>query len=219
MPAHVKLSESLDSLLSLQGNVVTHEQAVERGKTRHQVATLSGNGRWRKLYRGVYYTLPGEVPRLSRLWAAVLRVGHGGVLSHETAAEVWEITDARSDVIHVSVPRTAGRLPASEGIRLHYSSRLPRARASDVAGPPVTRAEETVLDLASESETAEDAITWALRACEGGTAAPDLITAAMAEPGHRLLRWREELRSALASLGAEVLPGSCGNGVTSSAGG
>ena len=207
MLEHVRLPDSLEDLLTLQGNVVTHEQAVERGKTRHQIATLAGNERWQKLYRGVYYTLPGEVPRVARLWGAVLRVGHGGVLSHQTAAEVWEITDERSAVIHVSVPRSAGRLPASDGIRLHYSSRLPRAEFRSAIGmgwPPVTHAEEAVLDLATTAPTAEEAVAWAIKACQRRKTTPELIGMFMLEPGHRLLRWRDDLGDALTQIQAGV---------------
>jgi hypothetical protein len=195
----------LDELLRFQGFVVTHAQAVGGGKSRHEVATLLSNKRWQRLHRGVYYALEGPVPRESRLWAAALRVGHGGVLSHESAAEVWQFTDRPSDVIHVSVPRTAGTLPATEGIRLHYSSRLPKAAftAATAAGvPPVTRIEETVLDLAASSATAEEAVAWAIKACQRRKTSPDMIAGFMLEPGHRTLRWRDDLRDALAEVRA-----------------
>ena len=139
------LPESLDALLAIQGNVVTHAQAVERGRSRHEIATLARNGRWQRLHRGVYYALPGAVPRDARLWGAVLRIGYGGVLSHETAAEIWKITDRKVDLIHVSVPRTAGPVPAAAGVRVHYSSRLPRAEfpaAIAMKMPPVVCAAE-----------------------------------------------------------------------------
>jgi hypothetical protein len=196
----------LAGLLTLQARVVTHAQAIKGGKSRHEIATLVGNGRWQRLHRGVYYALAGPVPREALLWGAVLRVGHGGVLSHESAAEVWKFADRPSDVIHVSVPRTAGTLPATEGLRLHYSSRLPQAAfqaAAEFRAPPVTRAEETVLDLAGTSATAEDAVAWAVKACQRKTT-PDLIGGFMLAPGHRTLRWRDDLRDALAEIRAGV---------------
>jgi hypothetical protein len=204
----VAIPETLEELLKQQGNCVTHEQATERGKTRHEIATLAGirkqgKEQWQRLHRGVYYAAPGPVPRLARLWGAVLRVGHGGVLSHETAAEMWGFSDEPSDPIHVSVPRTAGTLPPTEGIRLHYSSRLPKAEFGVARGygiPPLTWAHDAVLDLASTSDTAEDAVNWAIKACQRGKTTPDLIAMCMLEPGHRLLRWRGELTSALADI-------------------
>jgi hypothetical protein len=203
----VILPESLDLLLTLQGNVVTHSQAAERGKSRHEIATLHRTGRWQRLHRGVYYAIPGPVPREAELWGAILRVGHGAVLSHETAAEVWRITDARSAVIHVSVPRKAGPVPTPAGTRVHYSARLPRAEfAAAVAMkmPPVVGAAETVLDLAATSPTAEEAVAWAIKACQRRKADPVLIAMIMTEPGHRQIRWRRDLHDALAEIRAGV---------------
>jgi len=199
----VEIPDTLERLLAQQGNCVTHEQATERGKTRHEIATLARRQRWQRLHRGVYYAAPGPVPRLAQLWGAALRVGHGGVLSHETAAEVWGFRDEPSDPIHVSVPRTTGTLPPTEGIVLHYSSRLPKAEFRVARGygiPPLTWPHFAVLDLASTSATAEDAVNWAIRACQRGKTTPDLIAMCMLEPGHRLLRWRSELTSALADI-------------------
>jgi hypothetical protein len=203
----VILPKSLDQLLALQSNVVTHSQAVERGKSRHEIATLARNGRWQLLHRGVYYALPGPVPREAQLWGAIRKIGHGAVLSHETAAEVWEITDQESDVIHVSVPRKTGPVTAATGVRVHYSARLPRAEFPAAIAermPLVTWAAETVLDLASASATAEEAVAWAIRACQRRKATPEIIAMFMSEPGHRRLRWRDDLRDALAEIRAGV---------------
>ena len=84
----VDLPKSLDRLLPLQAHVVSREQALARGKSRHDVAGLLKSGRWQLLHPGVYYAIPGPAPRGAQLWGAVLRFGNGAVLSHETAAEV-----------------------------------------------------------------------------------------------------------------------------------
>jgi hypothetical protein len=203
----VILPPTLDRLLAVQGNVVTHAQAVARGKSRHEIVTLARNGSWQSLHRGVYYALPGPVPRKALLWGALCRVGHGAVLSHETAAEVWKITDRRSEVIHVSIPRLAGSPPPAAGVRVHHSARLPRAefRAAIPEGmPPVTWAAEAVLDLAASSAAAEEAVAWAIKACQRKTTTPEQIAMFMSEPGHRRLRWQDDLRSALAEIRAGV---------------
>lgn len=56
------------------------------------------------------------------------------VLSHETAAEVWKIADKQSALIHVSVPRKTGPVPCPEGVRVHYSVRMPAAEFKAAAG-------------------------------------------------------------------------------------
>lgn len=201
----VEPPKSLDRLLKMQANVVSRQQALARGKSRHDLAGLVKSGRWQRLHWGVFYTLAGPVPRKAQLWGAVLRVGHGAVLSHETAAEVWGITDKRLAMIHVSIPRTAGSLAIPAGVRLHYSARLPEAEfpaAMAYRMPPVTWADEAVLDLVHTSGNAEDAVAWAIAACQRGMTNPDWILMRLAKPGHSRLNWRDDLLSALTDVRA-----------------
>jgi hypothetical protein len=203
----VDLPRSLGDLLPLQANVVRREQALARGKSRHDVAGLLKSGRWQRLHPGVYYTMAGPVPRAAELWGAVLRLRHGAVLSHETAAEVWGITDERSALIHVSIPRMAGTLAVPTGVRLHYSARLPEAgfpAAIAYRMPPVTWADEAVLDLVNSARNAEDAVAWAIKACQRGKTDPDLILMRLRKPGHSRLQWRDDLLGALADVQAGV---------------
>jgi hypothetical protein len=201
---NVSLPKSLVGVLAIQSNVITHAQAIKLGgKTRHEIATLARNGRWQRLHRGVYYASDGEVPRLAQLWGVVLRVGHGAVLTHETAAEVWKISDRHSASVHVSVPRKTGPVACPEGARVHYSVRMPEAEFRAAIGyrmPPVIFAEEAVLDLVSEAGTAEDAVSWAIQACQRKKTTPDLIGMFMMKPWWRDLRWQDDLRGALADI-------------------
>jgi hypothetical protein len=144
----------------------------------------------------VFATFSGPVPRAARLWGAVLRSGENAVLSHHTAAEIWNLTDQSSSSIHVSVPRQAGSLDIP-GLVLHYSSRLPGAR-HPARLPPQTTLEETVLDLADASRTAEDAVAWAIKACQRRLSTPDRITTAL-ETRNRV-RWRRDLTDAVAEV-------------------
>jgi hypothetical protein len=207
MSGSVILPESLADLLRMQASVITREQALARGKTRHQIATLVSKGSWQRLQVGVYYALPGPVPRAAHLWGVVLGIGRGAVLSHETAAEVWRIADEPSDLIHVSVPRRAGTFPVPPGVAVHYSARLPRAEfpiASAEGMPPVTWGDETVFDLVNTAATAEDAVSWAIKACQRGGTNPGVIEMCLARPGHRQLRWRGDLRDALTEIASGV---------------
>jgi hypothetical protein len=139
--------------LERQEGVLTREQALGAGFSRHVINGRVASGQWQRLHTGVFATFSGPVPRAARLWGAVLRAGDDAVLSHHTAAEVWNLTDQSSSSIHVSVPRQAGSLDI-RGLVLHYSSRLPGAR-HPARLPPQTTLEETVLDLADVSRTAE----------------------------------------------------------------
>ena len=182
--------------LERQEGVLTREQALRAGLSRHLIEGRLESGRWQRLHKGVFATFSGPVPRSALLWGAVLRAGDDAVLSHHTAAEVWNLTDQSSSSIHVSVPRQAGSLYIP-GLVLHYSSRLPGAR-HPARLPPQTTLEETVLDLADVSPIAEDAVAWAIKACQRRLSTPDRITAALA--GRNRARWRRDLTDAITEV-------------------
>jgi hypothetical protein len=184
--------------LDRQEGVLTREQALRAGLSRRLIEGRLESGRWQRLHKGVFATFSGPVPRAARLWGAVLRAGDDAVLSHHTAAEIWNLTDQSSSSIHVSVPRQAGSL-IIPGLVLHYSSRLPGAR-HPARLPPQTTLEETVLDLADVSRTAEDAVAWAIKACQRRLTIPDRIAAAL-ETRNRA-RWRRDLTDAITEVRA-----------------
>jgi hypothetical protein len=189
-------SLSLADCLEQQQGILTREQAIDGGLSRHAIAARVESGRWQRLHRGVFVTFSGPVPRASLLWGAVLRAGENAVLSHATAAEAWKLSDEPSASIHVSVPAQSGSL-IIPGLVLHYSSRLPGAR-HPARLPPQTTLEETVLDLADVSPTAEDAVAWAIKACQRRLTTPDRIAAALA--GRNRARWRRDLTDAVAEV-------------------
>ena len=79
---------------------------------------------------------------------AVLACGVGAVLSHLTAAALWELRRVGSGAIHVTVPGHGGRQQRA-GIRLHRSVTLTAAETTTVRGLPVTTPARTIIDLAS----------------------------------------------------------------------
>jgi hypothetical protein len=190
----------LADYLDRQRGVLTRDQALDAGVSRHAIAARVESGRWQRLHRGVFVTFSGPVPRDALLWGAVLRAGDHAVLSHATAAEVWKLSDEPSSSIHVSIPAQAGPLIVP-GLVLHYSSRLPAAR-HPARLPPQTSLEETVLDLADVSRTAEDAVAWAIKASQRWLSTPDRITAALADRNRA--RWRRDLTDAITEIRAGV---------------
>lgn len=190
----------LADTLDRQEGVLTREQALRAGLSSHLIAGRLKSGRWQRLHRGVFVTFNGPVPRVALLWGAVLRVGDNAVVSHHTAAELWRLSDEPSSAIHVSVPRQTGSFDIP-GLVLHYSARLPGAR-HPARLPPQTTLEETVLDLAGLSRSAEDAAAWAIKACQRRLTTPDRITAALA--ARNRMRWRRDLADAIAEVPAGV---------------
>jgi Transcriptional regulator, AbiEi antitoxin len=194
------VSLSLADLLDRQQGVLSRGQALNAGLSRHTIAARLDSGRWQRLHRGVFAAFSGPIPRSALFWGAVLRAGDDAVLSYQTAAEIWKLSDQPSSSIHVSIPKQAG--PVSiPGLILHYSSRLPVAR-HPARLPPQTKVEETVLDLADMARTAEDAVAWAIKACQRRLTTPERITNTLADRNRA--RWRRDLADAITEVRAGV---------------
>lgn len=78
--------------------------------------------------------------------AAALAGGDGAVVSHRSAAELWELLKPTGGPIDVSVPGGGGRARRS-GIRLHRRESLSPANVTRCHGIPVTKPSQTIADL------------------------------------------------------------------------
>ena len=91
-------------------------------------------------------------PTRERRWvAALLACGPGAVLSHLSAAALWELRPVDPAVIDVSVPRRNAR--AREGIRVHRPRGLDREDFRRHRSIPVTKIPRTLIDLAEVLST------------------------------------------------------------------
>jgi hypothetical protein len=165
-----------------------------------QIESLLRAGYWRTLQRGVYSLFTGPPSRQMTLWAAVLSAGDGAALSHDTAAELFKITDWTSSLIHVTIPWQR-RISPAPGIVLHRSGRIADAVHPTLL-PPRTRVEETVLDLVACAPDFDAAFDPVCAACQRKLTTMSRITAAMRTRAR--LRWRAELTEALGDVGAGV---------------
>jgi hypothetical protein len=180
-------------LAELQDGVLTRSQALAAGLSDRVIAAHLRCGRWQRLHPGVYATFSGTPSATCLLWAAVLRSGEDAVLSHQTAARLWDLPAPMTTAIHVTVPRGSPVVPPP-GVIVHYSQRVAQARHPTWM-PPVTAVEETALDLAAAAATAEDAVAWVLRAVASRRTTPEHLAAALRRRSR--MRWRAEIAAAL----------------------
>jgi hypothetical protein len=176
-----------------QAGVVTCDQAARAGLAWSAVKWRLRSRRWQRIYRGVYATFSGELSRRAELWAALLYVGSGAMLSHQTAAEVAHVIDSPSELVHVTVPAER-RVARAPGIVIHASTRASE-RLHPARLPPQTRVEETVLDLVDCAGSLDDAVGWVTRALGRRLTTQDRLRAALARRAR--LRWRRELTELL----------------------
>jgi predicted transcriptional regulator of viral defense system len=166
-----------DDLCAAQSGVITRRQLLDCGVSTGAVRAKIRAGQWQRLTRRIYWTFSGPPTRAAQLWAAVLAVGDGAVLSHESAAELCGLIDQPVREVHVGIP-SGRRIAAPLGVRLHARRCPPRQQPARL--PPRTPVEETVVDLTQTARSLDDAIGWLARACARRLTTPSRLAAVMA---------------------------------------
>ena len=191
-----EIPASLREISRFQAGVVTRQQALRSGMSRSAVISKIRHGRWRQLHAGVYATFTGTVSREAQLWAAVLYVGKGAQLSHETAAELNGLTERRSSLINVTIPASR-RVRQPRGVKIHLSSYIDPDARFPRGILPRTFVEETIVDLVSAANSLDDARGWITAAFGRRLTGEGPLRQTM--DTRRKLRWRGELDEMIAA--------------------
>ena len=180
-----------------QAGYFTAQQAIDAGMDR---STLSRHarpgGRYVRVRQGLYRLRHFPSSSHEHVVATWLGVGDpDAAISHESALELYDLSDVIPTAVHVSVPRSKrGRRPRA-GVRFHTLERPPSSQeVRQLHGIPVTSPERTIVDAlaaGSQPEQIELAIAQAL---ERGLTTPRRLRAA-AE--HRSARVRNLVEHAL----------------------
>jgi very-short-patch-repair endonuclease len=137
---------ALWATVARQHGVINHAQLVEDGISasgiKHRVVT----GRLHPLAQGVYAVGRPQLTQRGRWMAAVMSCGPHAVLSHESAAALWEIGSERSDRIEVSM--LAGTQRRRAGVVVHRRFALAGHEVRVHDGIPLTAPIRTLVDIA-----------------------------------------------------------------------
>ncbi|HEV7496018.1 DUF559 domain-containing protein [Baekduia sp.] len=101
-----------------------------------------------RLHRGVYGLGHAQLTDAGWQLAAVDAYGSGAVLSHLTAAGLWDILDGSLFPVHVSVAKRSGNATRAR-TKLHRLTRLDADEVTVRDAIPVTTVSRTILDLAA----------------------------------------------------------------------
>ena len=130
-----------------QHGVISRAQLEGLGIDRGAIAWRLRRGRLHSVHRGVYAVGHSRLTFHGRLWAAVLACGgvRAGVLSHRSAAAVWELLPVAAGRVDVTTLRTCHSTAA---IRVHRSRTLdPLDDVVHRDGLPLTTPMRTLVDL------------------------------------------------------------------------
>ena len=125
---------------------MTYEQLVAVGIDKSGVERRVRAGRLHRLHRGVYAVGHRSLPWRGRWLAAVLAVGVDGVLSHSSAAALWQFLRPIPGPIHVTLAVQNGRA-RRRGIQIHRSRTLSPWHLTRRHGIAVTTPARTIEDI------------------------------------------------------------------------
>ncbi len=138
--------QQLYDIAEAQAGYFTTAQARTAGYSRQLLNRHVQTGKFLHIQHGIYRL--ARFPHSDRedLYIAWLSCGSHAVISHTSALELYNLSDAMPTTIHVTVPR--GISLRHPGIRLH-TARLPLNEVTQWQGLPVTTVERTIADVAA----------------------------------------------------------------------
>lgn len=140
------VDQALAAIATSQHGLVTRNQLQSLGLGRGAIAHRVSRGRLHRLHRGVYLVGHAAVPPLAPELAAVMACSPEAVLSHRSAAWLWQLARRPDGEIDVTVVgRNGGRRPH---VRVHETRCLGALERTKREGIPVTTPARTLLDLA-----------------------------------------------------------------------
>jgi very-short-patch-repair endonuclease len=149
----------MEKLATSQHGVVALWQLTKLGFGIRAVERRIRDGRLNHLHRNVYAVGHRRSTQRSFWWAAVLAYGDEALLSHRSAATLWELSRQRTGPIDVTAPMGRQGPSRREGIWIHRGRLHPEDRARP-DGIPVTTVARTLFDLAEVVNAEQLGYAW-----------------------------------------------------------
>jgi very-short-patch-repair endonuclease len=129
-----------------QHGVVSLTQLIAAGISARAVSRRVDTNRLHRIHRGVFAVGHTGLSKEGRWLAAALACGPTAVVSHQSAAALWDLLAVPGGPIDVTVPGLGGRR-SRLGIAVHRSSTLEAGCCTQHLGIPVTTPARTIADL------------------------------------------------------------------------
>lgn len=181
--------EDLFQTASEQAGYFTTAQALDHGFSAPLITHHVRTGRFVRITRGLYRLRDYPSSPREQLIGAWLRIAPDAVVSHESALELFGLSDVIADEIHLSVPRTRRRLVRQPGVTVHTTKR--RLEGVDVAvreGVRVTAPARTIADVAEAGTAPEQVVAAVRQAIDRGLTTRDGMQQAARGRGQRVER-------------------------------
>jgi very-short-patch-repair endonuclease len=127
--------------------IFTITDAIAAGFTRDKRDKRLRAGRWEIVHPGVYRIAGVPEPWRGKVLADCLGARGLAIASHRSAAELWELPGARTDMVEITCERW--RRSRRPDLVVHETTSLTNDDVAAVDGIPVATVEQTLLGLAA----------------------------------------------------------------------
>jgi len=179
------LPARLTALAAKQHGCFDNVQAKESGLTQDMLDTRRAAGEIVSPCRSVYVIAGTPDTWAQRLTIACLAGGPGTVVSHRSAAELWELLDLGGEILEITTPRRrSARLDVLDVVQ-HRPLDLTARQVTTRKGIRVTNPLRTMVDLCGvvEREVAQEALDAGIGMRLFTVAAVDRMRRRLAKPG------------------------------------
>ena len=180
-------------LASEQAGHFTAKQAAAYGWGSQLLSYHARSGTVQRIHTGVYRFRDYPWSPRDMVVAAWLAVGRdSAVVSHESALDLWELTDLIPEAIHLTVPRSRRNLPKLPGVRIHTTTHpFVPGDLWRVEGMRATSPQRTLLDAASTGTSPEHVIVGVRQAQAKGWIDEARLRAEAQDRGSRIIEMIE----------------------------
>jgi predicted transcriptional regulator of viral defense system len=127
-----------------QAGYFTAQQAHTAGFSKERFSYYVTTGKFFRVQRGIFRLVQFPSSPYEDLFIAWLKAGSDAVISHESALNLYKLSDVLPGEVHVIMPRTGSR--RRKGIRLH-TNQLNPDEVMRREGLPVTSVARTIVDV------------------------------------------------------------------------
>jgi predicted transcriptional regulator of viral defense system len=182
-PDHARLF----AIATEQAGYFTTAQARDLGFSSPLLTHHARSGRFVRVARGLYRLRDYPSSPREELLAAWLRLAPEAVVSHESALEVFGLSDIIPELIHLTVPRSRRKLSRQPGVTLHTTTR-PLDGSSVVVrnGMRLTAPGRTIADVAEAGVAPEQVVRAIREAINRGLTTPSRLREAGRGRGRRV---------------------------------
>jgi predicted transcriptional regulator of viral defense system len=185
--------EGIFQTASEQAGYFTTAQALDHGFSAPLINHHVRTGRFVRISRGLYRLRDYPSSPREHLIGAWLRLAPEAVVSHESALELFGLSDVIPNEIHLTVPRNRRRLIRQPGVTVHTTKRSLEGMEVTVRdGVRVTAPARTIADVAESGTAPEQVVAAARQAIERGFTTRERVRSAARNRGKRVERLIEQ---------------------------